>query len=554
MNLKSLFRTKSVETIIKDHDEEPDKLKRTLGVRDLTGFGIAAIIGAGIFSTIGEVCFKGGPAVILLFLIVAVTCTFAAFCYSSFASILPISGSAYTYSYASFGELFAWIIGWDLIIEYAIGNIAVAISWSNYFTKMLEGFGFQIPYWLSTDYFSASKAFNAGAKGTEEFLAFANAPAFGNFRIVADVPAFLIVFFVSYLVFVGIRETKRLNNIMVVIKLAVIALVLVAGFFYINPENWSPFMPNGIGGVLKGVSGVFFAYIGFDAISTTAEECKNPQRDLPRGMIYSLLICTVLYILIALVVTGIIPYQQLEHVKDPLAHIFNTPSTQYLYFIISISAIIAITTVLLVFQMGQPRIWMSMSRDGLLPKIFSRIHPKYKTPGFSTWVACALVAIPAMFLNITVVTDLTSIGTLFAFVLVCSGVLVLDVKKPELERKFKIPYVNSKLILPALTIVGISLTQYFLPEYFKTFLSDLSIENIPRYFFWLSLLVLIYFSFKHNLSLIPVLGTMSCIYLMSEIDHKSWFRFGIWLLIGLIIYFGYSYRRSKLGLSRSSIS
>jgi APA family basic amino acid/polyamine antiporter len=258
MNLKSLFRTKSVETIIKDHDEEPDKLKRTLGVRDLTGFGIAAIIGAGIFSTIGEVCFKGGPAVILLFLIVAVTCTFAAFCYSSFASILPISGSAYTYSYASFGELFAWIIGWDLIIEYAIGNIAVAISWSNYFTKMLEGFGFQIPYWLSTDYFSASKAFNAGAKGTEEFLAFANAPAFGNFRIVADVPAFLIVFFVSYLVFVGIRETKRLNNIMVVIKLAVIALVLVAGFFYINPENWSPFMPNGIGGVLKGVSGVFF--------------------------------------------------------------------------------------------------------------------------------------------------------------------------------------------------------------------------------------------------------------------------------------------------------
>ena len=546
MNVKSLFRTKSVDKILHDHVHVHDSLHRNLSVRDLTGFGIAAIIGAGIFSTIGEVCFKGGPGVVLLFVIVAITCAFAAFCYSSFASILPISGSAYTYSYASFGELFAWIIGWDLIIEYAIGNIAVAISWSNYFTHLLSGFGIHIPAWLCTDYLSASKAFSSGLKGTEEYLAFINAPGIGNFKFVADIPAFIIVFLVSYLVFIGIRETKRLNNVMVAVKLSVIGLIILVGFFYVNPENWSPFMPNGMEGVLRGVSGVFFAYIGFDAISTTAEECKNPQRDLPRGMIYSLIICTILYILIALVVTGIIPYNDLEGVKDPLAHIFDTPSTQYLYFIISISAIVAITSVLLVFQMGQPRIWMSMSRDGLLPKVFSKIHPKHQTPAFSTWVACALVAIPAMFLNITVVTDLTSIGTLFAFVLVCGGVLVLDVKRPDLERKFKIPYANAALFLPILSVIGIGLVIYVYPEYFNNLLIGDIFVNLPKYVFWIGLAVLLYYSVKYALSLIPVLGTLSCLYLMSEIDHLSWMRFGIWLLVGLTIYFGYSYKRSLL--------
>lgn len=546
MQIKTLFRTKSVKNIINETEHENEQLHRTLGVKDLTGFGIAAIIGAGIFSTIGEVCFKGGPAVVWLFVLVAVTCAFAAFCYSSFASMVPVSGSAYSYAYASFGELFAWIIGWDLIIEYAIGNIAVAISWSNYFTKLLEGLGLKIPYWLSTDYFSASKAFEKGLTKAEEYSAFLNAPSFAGIKLIADIPAFLIVFGVSYLVFIGIRETKRLNNVMVLIKLAVLFVVLIAGAFYVKPENWSPFIPNGIGGVLKGVSGVFFAYIGFDAISTTAEECKNPQRDLPRGMMYSLIICTILYILIALVVTGIIPYNELEFVKDPLAHIFNTSGTQILYFIISISAIIAITTVLLVFQLGQPRIWMSMSRDGLLPKKFSKINQKYKTPGFSTWVACALVAVPAMFLNITVVTDLTSIGTLFAFVLVCGGVLVLDVKKPEIERKFKIPYFNSKFILPVVSITSILLISIYIPQYFNNLIYGDFVENIPKYFFWLSLFILMYFSFKFNLSLIPVLGTLSCIYLMSEISHLSWFRFGIWLICGLFIYFLFGIKNSKL--------
>lgn len=546
MKLKQLFRTKPVVAIVQEQNEQQEKLHRNLGVRDLTGFGIAAIIGAGIFSTIGEVCYKGGPAVVLLFVLVAITCAFAAFCYSSFASVLPISGSAYTYSYASFGELFAWIIGWDLIIEYAIGNIAVAISWSNYFTNLMSGFDLHIPYWLSTDYLSASSAYGLKKIGTEEYQAFLSAPQLGPVRIIADIPAFLIVFLVSYLVFIGIRETKRLNNTMVGIKIIVILLVIAVGFFYVNPENWSPFMPNGIGGVLKGVSGVFFAYIGFDAISTTAEECKNPQRDLPRGMIYALIICTVLYILIALVVTGIIPYAQLDGVKDPLAHIFNHPSTQYLYFIISISAIVAITSVLLVFQMGQPRIWMSMSRDGLLPAAFSKIHPKYKTPGFSTWIACILVAVPAMFLNITVVTDLTSIGTLFAFVLVCSGVLILDVKKPELERKFKIPYANAAVFLPILSMLGLGLTLYFLPNYFADMFKEPFVEKLPVYVFLAGVLVLNYFSIRHKLSLIPVLGTLCCLYLMSEIDHLSWMRFGIWLAIGLLIYFGYSFRRSTL--------
>ncbi|MCC6720587.1 MAG: amino acid permease [Bacteroidia bacterium] len=546
MFIKSLLRTKPVKNIVEDSENEHEQLNRTLGVKDLTGFGIAAIIGAGIFSTIGEVCYKGGPGVVWLFLLVAVTCAFAAYCYSSFASIVPVSGSAYSYAYASFGELFAWIIGWDLIIEYAIGNIAVAISWSNYFTKFLEGVGLGIPYWLSTDYLSASKAFENGLKSTEEFSAFIHAPAFGNIKLIVDLPAFFIVFAISYLVFIGIKETKRTNNIMVLIKLAVIFVVLVAGAFYVKPENWSPFMPNGISGVLKGVSGVFFAYIGFDAISTTAEECKNPQRDLPRGMMYSLIICTVLYILIALVVTGIIPYFELENVKDPLAHIFNNSQTQILYFVISVSAIIAITTVLLVFQLGQPRIWMSMSRDGLLPKKFSKINQKYKTPGFSTWVACAIVAIPAMFLNITVVTDLTSIGTLFAFVLVCAGVLVLDVKKPEIERKFKIPYFNSKFILSPLFIISLLLIYIFYPNYFINMLSGNLIEKIPLYVFWVSTILILIFSFKYNLSFIPVIGTLSCIYLMSEIHHLSWLRFGIWLLVGLFIYFIYGIKNSKL--------
>ncbi|MDX1905790.1 MAG: amino acid permease [Bacteroidia bacterium] len=550
MKLTDFFRTKSITSILDDPDlHEHGQMKRDLGVRDITALGIAAIIGAGIFATIGDVSFKGGPGVVLLFVFVAIACGFSAMCYASFASMIPISGSAYTYAYASFGELIAWIIGWDLIIEYAIGNIAVAIGWSGYFTEMLKGFGIHIPAWLSTDYLTAYNAYHAAAPDvtSEAYRAFAEAPRLGGIPFVGDWPAFMIVFFVTALVYIGIRESRRASNAMVVLKLAVILFVIVAGAFFITPENWNPFFPNGLGGVLAGVSGVFFAYIGFDAVSTTAEECKNPRRDLPLGMFYSLIICTVLYILIALVVTGVVHYSSLEGVADPLAFIFAKVGMNWISYVVSISAVVAMTSVLLVFQLGQPRIWMSMSRDRLLPPIFGKLHPRFRTPAFSTVVTGLLVAIPSLFLNITVVTDLTSIGTLFAFVLVCGGVLILDIKKPEAERKFVIPFVNSRwpLLVLTLGIWGYLLGAGGLADVLpggETTLGHL----IPRYVFMGVLIYLNVQSFRYKLSLIPVLGLLSCLYLMSEIPAESWWRFLIWLLVGLVIYLGYGFRNSRL--------
>jgi amino acid transporter len=316
--IQTLLRKKSVSDIVRDSEVHPDGhsaggMKRTLNVVDLTAFGIAAIIGAGIFSTIGAAAFNGGPGVVFLFIFTAVACGFSAYCYAEFASQLPVSGSAYTYAYASLGELLAWIIGWDLLMEYAIGNIAVAISWSDYFTGLLKGYGIHFPEHFSMDYLTASRNF-------PEVLA--SAPRIFGIPIVADLPALAIVVLVTWVVYIGIQESKRVSNAMVLLKLMVLFLVIVLGAFYIKPENWTPFMPNGASGVLKGVSGVFFAYIGFDAISTTAEECKNPQRDLPRAMIYSLVICTILYILVALVLTGMVPYSKLG-VGDPLAFVFG---------------------------------------------------------------------------------------------------------------------------------------------------------------------------------------------------------------------------------------
>ena len=481
---KSLFRKKSVSKLLEDvksgyGEGEPGhggELKKVLTTKDLTFMGIAAVIGAGIFSTIGVASFNGGPGVSILFVITAVTCGFSALCYAEFASRIPVSGSAYTYAYASFGELIAWIIGWDLLMEYAIGNIAVAISWSKYFTNLLEGFHVHLPAFLTMDYLSAYRGFQqlhnlqhigskAGADVVQAASAWADAPQIGSLKLIADVPALLIVFIITWLVYIGIRETKRATNAMVVLKIAVVLGVIILGFFYITPANWSPFLPNGFAGVMKGVSGVFFAYIGFDAISTTAEECENPQRDLPRGMIYSLVICTVLYILIALVLTGMVNYKELR-VEDPLAFVFARIGLKNISYVISISAVIATASVLLIFQMGQPRIWMSMSRDGLLPKAFSRIHPKFHTPSFATIVTGFVVAIPALFLNLTEVTDLTSIGTLFAFVLVCGGVLLLPKDDQANSSKFKIPYVNSKYIIPALFVISLIL---FWQPFFKPF-------------------------------------------------------------------------------------
>ena len=563
---KNFFRKKSIALIMRDKaagfsDAENEAgLHRVLKVKDLTLMGIAAVIGAGIFSTIGNASFQGGPGVSLLFVITAVTCGFSALCYAEFASRIPVSGSAYTYAYASFGELIAWIIGWDLLMEYAIGNIAVAISWSEYFTNLLEGFNVHIPNYLTMDYLTASRAnaevLAAGVnldgiseKAKYAAQAWTTAPGSGNFKLIADIPALAIVFLITWLVYRGIRETKRATNAMVYIKIAVVIGVIIMGFFYVNPANWDPFLPNGFEGMMKGVSGVFFAYIGFDAISTTAEECENPQRDLPKGMIYSLIICTVLYILIALVLTGMVSYKELQ-VEDPLAFVFERIGLNEISYIISVSAVIATASVLLIFQMGQPRIWMNMSRDGLLPKRFSNIHPKYKTPGFATVVTGFVVAIPALFMNLTEVTDLTSIGTLFAFVLVCAGVLLLP--KEEINdsnrKRFRIPYINSRYIVPGLFIVGIVLLWNPISNLF-TYNGDWHTykDKLPYFLFIIAAAVMSYLSFTKNLTLIPVLGLLSCLYLMTELGYTNWLRFLIWLGLGLIIYFTYGYHKSKLG-------
>lgn len=570
MKAGSLFRTKSLQDIlveVKSNDAAGISLKRTLNVRDLTAFGIAAVVGAGIFSTIGNAAAQGGPAISLLFVFTAVACGFSALCYAEFASMVPVSGSAYTYAYYSLGELIAWIIGWDLLLEYAIGNIAVAISWSDYFTEFIKGFGWQIPEYLTIDYFSAFHAhknvLTALSTGHNIDLlpssvqyanqAWMNAPALGNIRLIADVPALFIVAVITYIVFIGIRESRTTNNVMVAIKLLVIFFVIVAGSFYVHPDNWSPFAPEGVTGVLKGVSAVFFAFIGFDAISTTAEECKNPSRDLPRAIFYSLFICTVLYVLIALVLTGMVNYKDLA-VGDPLAFVFKKAGLDWISGIIAFTALIAMSSVLLVFQLGQPRIWMSMSRDGLLPRAFSRIHPKYKTPSFATIITGLVVAIPSLFMNLTEVTDLTSIGTLFAFVVVCSGVLILNNKGNKPVSRYQVPFINSRYILLPLLIIIFSFHIRYNQDYWRGFFSlhtggNLVIfimDKIPMLFFIGASAIVGWYSLRKRISLIPVLGLLSCLFLMTKLGHSNWLRFLIWLGAGLIIYFLYSRHRSKL--------
>jgi len=632
MSFNNLFRKKTVHDILNQmsNDDGKSSLGKHLTARDLTAFGIAAIIGAGIFSTIGKASFDGGPAVIFLFMFTALACGFAAFAYAEFASMVPVSGSAYTYSYVAFGELIAWIIGWALIMEYAVGNITVAISWSDYFTGLLESGGIKLPQWIQMDYLTASKGFDEatalmhGGKSFAElsdnlknaYTAWTTSPTLGSLHLVADLPALLIIIIITYLVYRGMKESRNASNLMVVIKLCVILLVLAVGIFYVDTENWDPFAPNGINGVLKGVSAVFFAYIGFDAISTTAEECKDPQRDLPRGMMWAIIICTLLYIAIALVLTGIVNYSLLD-VGDPLAYVFHQIDLKWMSGIIGVSAVIAMASVLLVFQMGQPRIWMSMSRDGLLPKKFSRIHPKFKTPSFATVVTGFVVAIPALFMNLTMVTDLCSIGTLFAFVLVCAGVLVLQNKKDIPRGKFRAPYINSKYIFPLMILTGLILAftvnrqstmdfltnkeqinspsnivtslskeeskkvydflmplqkenttndvEKMLSSYenqteYKNIVDQLPIEHsvkyesgfqlfkhkIPMWIFFIVVLGLLVWSWKENLSLIPLLGLVCCLYMMAELSVWNWIYFTIWLIVGLIIYFSYGYKHSKL--------
>jgi amino acid transporter len=588
----SLFRTKSIAQIqadaaagLGDHNPESAEpthgLRRTLGVFDLTLMGVAAIIGAGIFAMVGKASFNGGPAVALLFVFTAFACGFSALCYAEFASRIPVAGSAYTYAYASMGEFIAWIIGWDLIVEYAIGNIAVAISWSDYFTGLLKGYGIEIPLHYTMDFLTAKRGFaavnEAVAGGAtvdglttacaetsaaiscgqlDGYLAWLNAPKIGNLSIVADLPALMIVILVTALVFVGIRESKFASTTLTLLKVGIILLVVFLGLNYVNPANWSPFAPNGVEGVLKGVSAVFFAYIGFDALSTTAEECNNPRRDLPIAIILSLVICTVLYIAIALVLTGMVSYTKLD-VGDPLAFVFGPEGANlpWVAGIIAVSAVIALATVFLVFQIGQPRIWMAMSRDGLLPRVFSSIHPKFKTPWFATIITGIVVAVPALFMNLTEVTDLASIGTLFAFVVVCAGVLFKDKEFTESGTRF-VPYINSQFFLPIILIALVAVLYYFNPTFVGDFFTLKPAEGestlgafshkIPMIFFLIVGAALLFFSLTKKLSLIPVLGLLSCLYLMTELGVSNWTRFAVWLLFGFSIYFGYSYSRSNL--------
>ena len=561
----SLFRKKSIEKIVQDaaagmsDGHSANGLKRVLGVKDLTFMGIAAVVGAGIFSTIGTAAFHGGPGISLLFVITAITCGFSALCYAEFASRVPIAGSAYTYAYVTFGEVVAWIIGWALILEYAIGNIVVAISWSGYFVNLLEGFHIHLPGWLSTNYEQAQQGYDEALKhlatgATPEtfsklarigYDAITNAPMIGSWRIILNVPALVIVVLITALVYRGIKESKKTTNLMVIFKIVVIVFVIIIGFFYVDTSNWVPFMPNGFKGVLAGVSAVFYAYIGFDAISTTAEECKNPQRDLPKGMIYSLIICTVLYILIALVLTGMVSYSQLK-VDDPLAFVFEKIGLHKIGYIISVSAVVATTSVLLVFQLGQPRIWMSMSRDGLLPKKFSTVHPKYGTPAFATIITGIFVGVPSLFMSISRMTDLTSIGTLFAFVLVCFGVLVLPRISPTVKNKaFRLPYINGQFIIPILAAVFIYFGQDRIMSAFGAVGSE-GYQEILYLVFVFILMIVAIFSFIRKYSVIPVIGAMCCLYLMIEIPPVSWLWFFIWMTIGLIIYSIYGRRNSLL--------
>lgn len=557
---RSLFRKKSIAKILEDaeeglNDSHVSGLKKILTARDLTFMGIAAVVGAGIFSTIGTAAFNGGPGISLLFVLTAVTCGFSALCYAEFASRVPIAGSAYTYAYVSFGELIAWIIGWALILEYAIGNIVVAISWSGYFNNLLEGFGLHLPAWLTIDPMTASNAYDSARQGvaggeplneTTKFAidAWNNAPVLFGKHVFVNLPAFIIVCLISILTYIGIKESKKITNFMVVFKILVIIFVIIMGFFFVEPGNWNPFLPNGFEGVLKGVSAVFYAYIGFDAISTTAEECKNPQRDLPRGMIYSLVICTVLYILIALVLTGMVNFTELK-VADPLAFVFDRVGQKWIGYIVSISAVVATTSVLLVFQLGQPRIWMSMSRDGLLPKAFAKIHPKYKTPWFSTIITGILVAVPSLFLESSLMTDLTSIGTLFAFVLVSGGVLMLPRIMNTSGNKFRLPYINGKYIVPAMFIIFL----FFSRDRIVNSFQDFGSENLQQLLFLIFVLlagVLSVYTFLRNFSLIPMLGVLFCAYLLIEIPAVSWMYFFVWMAIGLVLYFMYGFRKSKL--------
>ncbi|MEO6583405.1 MAG: amino acid permease [Ferruginibacter sp.] len=589
----SVFRKKNISSILAEGPEDGhgggQQLKRVLTVKDLTFFGIAAILGAGSFSSLGYAVFNGGPGVVILFVITAIACGFTALCYSEFASRIPVAGSAYTYAYASFGELLAWIIGWALIMEYSIGNIYVAFSWSDYFTSFLDKLGqimhlnLHVPEYFSTSYMEAKHAVEGGTPKPDELAAWNNAPVIGGLRMILDIPALIINVLITYLVYRGIKESRNFSNVMVLLKLGVVVLIILVGGYLVFSNdltsNWMPtndkgvtsFMPNGFQGVMLAVSSVFFAYIGFDAVSVLAEESKNPQRDLPRGMMLSLVICTVIYILLTLVLTGAVHYKNFDGVGDPLAFIFEPQNLNigWMQFLVSIVAVVAMTSVLLVFQMGQPRMWMTMSRDGLMPRRFQTIHPKFKTPSFATIITGLVVGLPILFTDKTFVLDFTSIATLFAFVLVCGGVLLIP-RKEKISGRFHLPYINGQYIFPLIVLAAMAVAYSLSNTYFKdmfnfdfssnddfatgkkTFM-DVALPNLSLIIFWLIAIVLAVLAFLKKWSLIPLMGVITCLYLLTGMSKSNWVWFIGWLLLGVVFYFMYGYRKSKLARDGKSI-
>ena len=490
----NLFRVKSLDQTVRDAEGGERSLKRVLGAGDLIMLAIGAVIGAGIFSSIGTaaagevlpsgevVRYGAGPALILSFILLGGVCALAGLCYAELASMIPQAGSAYAYSYATLGEFIAWIIGWDLILEYAIGNIAVAIAWSGYFNSLLSGFGVHLPDWLTHGYRTALLSSDPAVHALLQ-----TAPRIAGMPILLNIPAAVIVLGITALLYIGVRESARANNAMVVVKLLVLTLFVGLGIWHINPDNFTPFAPNGWRGVHQGAAIIFFAYIGFDAISTAAEETKNPQRNMPIGILGGLAICTVIYVIVGIVATGLVPYQQLK-AADPLAQALELAGLPIAGWFVAFGAVVSLTAVLLVFQYGQPRIFFAMARDGMLPAWAAKVHPKYRTPHITTVVTGLAVALGSLVADENEIYDLTNIGTLSAFVIVCIGVLVLRHRDPARPRPFRVPAV------------------------------------------WI----------------VSLAGAGACLYTMKGLPTQAWERFGIWLAIGTLIYFTYGYRHSRL--------
>jgi APA family basic amino acid/polyamine antiporter len=530
--VRALLRTKPLDTIVADAAAPEFQLRRALGPVQLTLLGIGAIIGAGIFATIGTAAagdqFRpgAGPALMLSFVITAIVCSFTALCYAEFASMVPLSGSAYTYSYATLGELLAWIIGWDLIIEYAVGNIAIAISWANYFKTLVAGFGVVIPDWLSMDYRTAAKV-----PGVYE-----SAPHILGVPIIVNLLAVAIVTAITLVLVWGIRESVRLNAVMVGIKILVLTFFVIVGAYWVRPGNWTPFAPNHWAGVNAGAAIVFFAYIGFDAVTTVAEETHDPHRNLPIGIIASLLICTVFYVVVAAVFTGLISYPELRAAlateqAEPLTLALQraSPHLGWAVGIVAFGSVVAHTAVLFVWQLGQPRILFSMARDGLLPPLFGRVHRRFRTPHVSTILTGVFVAGFAAVASLDEMVDLTNIGTLFAFILVCAGIIVLRVKDPERPRPFRVPGGWAwSLALYSVFAIGVVLIS----------------ASAGKAVVGLALGALAFVVLRNHV--FPVLGILSCLYLIWYLPPTSWLRFAAWLNCGFVIYVSYGALNSRL--------